>query len=82
MFDSERPGVGGCLDENFAFKPSAAAGTVIYLNVAERLDRTLALVELAGGCSAQLKTTLPDGMGFVAHIVDSEGNRVGFHAMS
>ena len=59
MFDSERPGVGGCLDENFAFKPSAAAGTVIYLNVAERLDRTLALVEPAGGRIAQLKTTLP-----------------------
>ena len=82
MFDSERPGVGGCLDENFALKPSAAAGTVIYLNVAERLDWTLALVEPAGGRIAQLKTTLPDGMGFVAHIVDSEGNRVGLHPMS
>ena len=27
------------------------------------------------------KTALPPGMGFFAHFVDSEGNRVGLHSL-
>jgi predicted enzyme related to lactoylglutathione lyase len=81
IFPYERPGVGGCLDEASASRPSSE-GTVIYLDANARLDRTLELVPAAGGKVATPKTALPPGMGFVAHIIDSEGNRVGLHAIS
>jgi predicted enzyme related to lactoylglutathione lyase len=80
VFPYEHPGVGGCLDESSKSRPSAD-GTVVYLNVSGRLDRTLELVPLAGGSVAAPKEALPPGMGFVAHIIDSEGNRVGLHAI-
>jgi len=81
MFPYESPGIGGCLDEGAKRAPSAE-GTVVYLDVKGRLDRTLELVPAAGGRVATPKEALPPGMGFMAHIIDSEGNRVGLHAIS
>ena len=81
VFPHERPGVGGCLDEGSASRPSAQ-GTVVYLGCDGRLDRTLELTVAAGGRIASPKVALPPGMGHVAHIIDSEGNRVGLHAIS
>ncbi len=80
MFPYKRPGIGGCLDEKYESRPSDG-GTVVYLDVSGRFARTLELVEQAGGTIAMPATALPPGMGVMAHIVDSEGNRVGFHAM-
>ncbi len=80
VFPYESPGVGGCLDANSASRPSSD-GVVIYFDVDGRLDRTLELIEAAGGRVVVPKTALP-GMGSIAHIIDSEGNRVGLHAMS
>lgn len=74
-------GTGGCLDEGSESKP-CSNGTVIYLDVDGRLDRTLERVPAAGGRVASPKMALPPGMGYVAHIFDSEGNRVGLHAIS
>jgi len=81
MFPYGSPGIGGCLDEGAKRAPSAE-GTVVYLDVKGRLDRTLELVPAAGGRVATPKEALPPGMGFMAHIIDSEGNRVGLHAIS
>jgi predicted enzyme related to lactoylglutathione lyase len=81
VFPYERPGIGGCIEESSASRPSPN-GVVIYLDVRGDLDRALARVEGAGGIVALPKTALPPGMGWFAHIVDSEGNRVGLHAMS
>lgn len=36
---------------------------------------------MAGGKVATPKTALPPGMGYIAHFVDSEGNRVGRHSI-
>jgi predicted enzyme related to lactoylglutathione lyase len=55
-------------------------GTVIYLST-DLLDAALARVGKAGGEVAQGRTELPEGMGCYAHIIDSEGTRVGLHAM-
>jgi predicted enzyme related to lactoylglutathione lyase len=79
LFPYERPGIGGCLDEGSASRPSAE-GTIVYLDASGRLDRTLERAVAAGGRSAAPKVALPAGMGYVAHIIDSEGNRVGLHA--
>ena len=81
VFPYERPGVGGCLDAGSQSRPSAD-GAIVYLDVDGRLDRTLELVPASGGRGAMPKTALPPGMGWVAHIIDSEGNRVGLHAIT
>jgi hypothetical protein len=79
IFAYERPGVGGCLIAGEDRKP-AGNGTIVYLCVAA-LDEALERVGRAGGKIALSKTALPEGMGFFAHIIDSEGNRVGLHAL-
>lgn len=73
--------VRGALFKSPAMQPSAQ-GTLVYLNAGETLDPWLVRAEAAGGRVAQSKVTLPDGMGCFAHIIDSEGNRVGIHALA
>src|SRR5262245_34918295 len=75
IFPYAQPGVGGCLIAGKAYAP-AANGTVVYLPV-EAMDAALQRAARAGGKVALGRTALPDGMGFYAHIVDTEGNRVG-----
>jgi predicted enzyme related to lactoylglutathione lyase len=78
VFPYEQPGISGCLVAGRSH-PSPH-GTLVYLNAAGRLDRTLELVETAGGRIDSPKTKVSDDIGYVAHIIDSEGNRVGLHA--
>jgi len=73
-------GTGGCVIQSEAMKPSNN-GSVVYLNAGKDLDSVLARVERAGGRIALAKTALPGSMGHYAHIIDSEGNRVGLHAV-
>lgn len=81
VFPYQQPGMGGGLTEKSDWQPGAG-GTVVYLDVDGRLDRTLERVEGAGGRLAVPKVELPHGIGWVAHIIDSEGNRIGLHAHS
>jgi hypothetical protein len=78
IFPYEPPGVGGCLVSDSHPSPH---GTLIFLNVDGRFDRVLALVEAAGGRIESPKTSLGK-IGWMAQIIDSEGNRVGLHATS
>ena len=77
IFPAEEGGVKGCLVEGVHPSPH---GTIVYLNVDGRIDRALDLAEQSGGRVDTPKTELP-GIGFVARIIDSEGNRVGLHAI-
>jgi predicted enzyme related to lactoylglutathione lyase len=79
VFAYEQPGVGGCLIAGDGHVPTAT-GTIVYLCVEPGLDDGLERVKRAGGKIALPKTALPEGMGFFAHMIDSEGNRVGLHA--
>jgi hypothetical protein len=82
VFEHERErGTGGCLVKSEALKPTDS-GSVIYLSAGQDLDTVLTRVWDAGGRVALAKTALPSGMGYYAHIIDSEGNRVGLHAYS
>jgi predicted enzyme related to lactoylglutathione lyase len=81
VFGYDESGVGGCLMEDAALKP-AAVGALVYLNAGASIDRVLERVEHSGGRIALGKTALPPGMGFFAHIIDSENNRVGLHALA
>ncbi|HTJ26455.1 MAG TPA: VOC family protein [Candidatus Limnocylindria bacterium] len=78
VFPYQRPGIGGSLEVG---EPSAQ-GTVVYLYVHDSLDGALSRVAAAGGRVETGKTALAPGMGWFARIIDSEGNRVGLHAMS
>jgi uncharacterized protein len=82
IFPTEtQEGVSGALLQSPNAKP-AGDGTTVYLNVGPSIDTWLSRVEQAGGQIAVPKTALPPGMGFFAHIIDSEGNRVGLHGMA
>lgn len=78
IFPCGEGGVAGCLLETAHPSPH---GTLVYVNVTGRLDRTLELVTASGGRVELPKRELP-GIGWVARIADSEGNRVGLHAMN
>jgi hypothetical protein len=81
IFPYRQPGVGGCVIRGEPFQPGTQ-GTLVYLNAGPRLDATLARVAAAGGTIDVPKTAVPgSGMGHFAVIVDSEGNRVGLHAL-
>lgn len=81
VFRYQRPGVGGCLMNVKNMQPSTQ-GTIVYLAVSDSLDAALSRVTQAGGQVTVGRTELPDGIGCYAHIIDTEGNRVGLHAAS
>lgn len=82
VFPYEKPGVGGCLFATANGTQPSQHGAVLYLNAEPSLDAALARAEAAGGRVIQPRTELPEGMGCFAHIADSEGNRVGLHALA
>ncbi len=70
-------GVGGALVKDARFRPSAD-GAVVYLDTGAGLDGCLARAGAAGGKVVMPRTDIGDP-GFIAMIVDTEGNRVGLH---
>ena len=80
VFPYAEPAISGCIIKGDRYMPGRD-GVAIYLNADPLLDEVLARVEPAGGKISLPRTALPEGMGFYAHILDTEGNRVGLHAM-
>jgi uncharacterized protein len=81
VFELDDPdGVSGALVYSPQAQP-AAQGTLVYLNAGPHIQAWLDRVKAAGGTIVVDKTALPPGMGYFAHITDSEGNRVGLHAL-
>jgi predicted enzyme related to lactoylglutathione lyase len=77
--DMQSGQVGGGLAEGEGFEPSAK-GTLVYLNGGEDLQTPLSRVEAAGGKVVLPKTSI-GGNGFMAHFIDSEGNKIALHSM-
>lgn len=69
--------VTGVLSKTVRNNPSSN-GTVVYINASPSIQTVLDKVELAGGKVIAPKTQIPAG--FIAIIIDSEGNKVGLHA--
>lgn len=83
VFPYERgAGTGGCLFAGAHAPKPTSEGSVVYLDAGPSLDATLARVEGAGGRILVPRTELPEGMGAFAQIADTEGNRVGLHALA
>lgn len=74
-------GTTGCLAQGGFLKPGQE-GTVVYLNADPELDKALERVRAAGGEILVPRTELPDDIGCFAVFRDSEGNRVGLHALA
>lgn len=70
----------GCIVQGQGATPSNT-GTLVFLNCAPDLAAPLARVEKAGGKVVLPKTKIEmDGAGYMAIIVDPEGNSVGLHS--
>jgi predicted enzyme related to lactoylglutathione lyase len=72
---------GGALQANASATARAGSSIRIYLDCARSIDAVLARIEAAGGQIVAAKSALPPGMGFIAHMRDTEGNEVGLHAL-
>lgn len=79
FFPAEMPGVGGAVCKGEGYVPSAE-GAMVYLNGGEDLSKPLGKVEGAGGKVVLPKTKISDEIGFMAIIMDPEGNKVAFHS--
>lgn len=82
VFPAEEDGAKGCLFLSARPLAPSADGTRVYLDASPSLDDALARAARAGGRVVTPKVALPEGMGFFAHIADSEGNVVGLHALA
>lgn len=71
-------GVGGGIVQGEGFEPSDK-GTLVYLNGGEDLSTPLSKVESAGGKILLPKTAIGPN-GFMAHILDTEGNKIALHS--
>jgi predicted enzyme related to lactoylglutathione lyase len=67
------------LRKDEGFEPSTK-GALIYLNGGEDLSVPLSKVEAAGGKILLPKTSIGSN-GFMAHIIDTEGNKIALHSM-
>jgi uncharacterized protein len=74
--------VGGAVVDSGGFhKPSATDGPLIYLNANPDVQNILDKVSSAGGIVVVPKTEISPEYGFMAVIIDTEGNRIGLHSV-
>jgi predicted enzyme related to lactoylglutathione lyase len=84
MFPLDVPmaGIGGALVDSGGFhKPSATDGPLIYLNGNPDVQLILDKVTQAGGTITVPKTEISPEYGYMAVILDTEGNRIGLHSI-
>jgi predicted enzyme related to lactoylglutathione lyase len=77
-YDNDNNSVGGGIVEMKGATPSAD-GVTIYLNGGDDLSVPLARVKAAGGKIIMPKTDIGEN-GFMAQLIDTEGNRVALHS--
>ena len=75
-------GVGGALVDSGGFhKPSSTDGPLVYLNGNPDVHQVLNKVEAAGGKIMVPKTEISPEHGFMAVMMDTEGNRIALHSV-
>jgi len=77
-YDNDNNAVGGGLVQMPGYEPSKTGATV-YLNGGDDLSAPLGRVESAGGKIVMPKTDIGKD-GFIAHFLDTEGNKVALHS--
>jgi len=84
MFPIDNPmdGIGGAIVHSDGFhNPSASDGPLVYLNGNPDVQAVLDKVEGAGGKIMVPKTEISPEYGYMAVIIDTEGNRIGLHSV-
>lgn len=84
MFPVDDPmtGIGGAIVDSGGFhKPSSTDGPLVYLNGNPDVQLVLDKVTAAGGSIVVPKTEISPEYGFMAVILDTEGNRIGLHSI-
>jgi predicted enzyme related to lactoylglutathione lyase len=79
VFPYEEGRVGGALVCGPLSTAPSLDGHVLYLDAGRSIDATLARAGELGARVLLPKLQLPDDIGAIAHVADSEGNRVGLH---
>ncbi len=80
--DDPQKGIGGAIVDSGGFhKPSTTDGPLVYLNGNPDVQKILDRVESAGGKVMVPKTEISPEYGFMAVIIDTEGNRIGLHSV-
>ena len=80
--DDMMTGIGGAIVNSGGFhRPSGTDGPLIYLNGNPDVQKVLDRVEAAGGKIMMPKTEISPEYGYMAVIIDSEGNRIGLHSI-
>jgi predicted enzyme related to lactoylglutathione lyase len=80
--DDMMTGVGGAVVNSGGFhKASVSDGPLIYLNANPDVQQVLDRTEAAGGKIMVPKTQISPEYGFMAVILDTEGNRIGLHSV-
>lgn len=85
MFPIDVPGkgIGGAIVDSGGFhKSSPTDGPLVYLNGNPDVQQVLDRLENAGGKVLVPKTQISPEYGYMAVMIDSEGNRVGLHSIS
>jgi len=78
VFPAGQRGVGGAICQGESYLPSSN-GAVIYLSVEGCIETVVERVKTAGGEVLLPKTHVGDP-GYIAVILDSEGNKIGLHS--
>ena len=73
-------GVGGALLQSPTAPAPGTGGSLVYLDAGPSLNVVMSRAGELGAKVLLPALQLPRDIGFVAHIVDSEGNRVGLHS--
>ena len=79
------PGSGKTIRGVLAFSPihkPSLDGSLLYLNANPELGKVVDRVEKAGGKILLPRTELGAGLGFMAYMMDSEGNAIALHALN
>lgn len=79
-FPSDGP-ICGSLAMSPMHKPSLD-GAIIYLNANPQLQPVVDRIEKAGGKILLPKTEMGNEIGFMAYMIDTEGNAVALHALN
>ena len=82
IFAAPDEGVKGCLQSGADTPEPSIQGTLVYLDCSPSIDEALARAQSLDAKLLKPKTALPPGMGFIAHLRDPDGNRVGLHSLA
>lgn len=77
--DHNVPGAGGSLVQHDKYYKPSSDGALVYFSC-EDVNNELARIEKAGGKIIEGKSLIAEGFGYMALVLDTEGNRIALHS--